>query len=524
MRFGVGYRRLTALACALVGLVLAFPRGAAAIPSAAELGPEAPPAQTAGGFVGRLQVTPEHGPVGTPITVTGEGFPAGQNVDLVWGTVKGSWKVTEAEYFGRQYAPAAYRIATVATDGAGHFTTRFAAPDDFGFQHDIRAQQGTRLLTQNAFSIDMTVKLLADNVAVGTPVPIEVQGIGWRELEGSWVMLYDNRFTGWISTVTTHGTAHFSLPAAGRPGRHVIEVVHSDFTFPYRNMQQSPAPDRPQFKLGFNIVPGPAVLPPPPPQQAQTQVRRLPPPGELKAAPEFAGVGQPVVVRGQGFAPGRSFALNWATVTGNRVTASGQVSTIAARMTAGNGDRPEAAGASAATASGFEERSRVIAEATADAAGNVEFRFDTPDDLGGSHRLWADAGGTRKDGTLWIAPTALPLDVQHGPVETTFRVHLKGIGWSETANIYTVVYDNGHSGYACGFNSQGDVEIFMQATGEPGWHFIDLYPAIYKGKETRPVNYRLPQLTGADDHPGEDLPVFHFAFEVTPDGTLAGSE
>jgi hypothetical protein len=88
-----------------------------------------------------------------------------------------------------------------------------------------------------------------------------------------------------------------------------------------------------------------------------------------------------------------------------------------------------------------------------------------------------------------------------------------------------VVYDNGHSGYACGFNSQGDVEIFMQATGEPGWHFIDLYPAIYKGKETRPVNYRLPQLTAEQDHPGEDLPVFHFAFEVTPPGTrVFGSE
>ena len=103
-----------------------------------------------------------------------------------------------------------------------------------------------------------------------------------------------------------------------------------------------------------------------------------------------------------------------------------------------------------------------------------------------------------------------------GPVETTFKIHLKGVGWSETANIYTVVYDNGHSGYACGFNSQGDVEIFMQATGEPGWHYIDLYPAIYKGKETRPVNYRLPQLTAEQDHPGEDLPIFYFAFEVTP--------
>lgn len=29
---------------------------------------------------------------------------------------------------------------------------------------------------------------------------------------------------------------------------------------------------------------------------------------------------------------------------------------------------------------------------------------------------------------------------------------------------------------------------------------------IYKGSETRPNNFRIPQLTYAGDHPGEDLP------------------
>jgi hypothetical protein len=44
-----------------------------------------------------------------------------------------------------------------------------------------------------------------------------------------------------------------------------------------------------------------------------------------------------------------------------------------------------------------------------------------------------------------------------------------------------------------------------------GWHFIDLYPAIYRGVEQRPRNFLVPQLTYAADHPGEDLPRFRFA-------------
>src|SRR3954451_9037078 len=252
-----------------------------------------------------------------------------------------------------------------------------------------------------------------------------------------------------------------------------------------------PVPDRPVFKLAYTITAGAPVLPPAAGQQAQSEVRSLPAQGQLIATPAFAGVGQPVVVKGSGLEPGKIHQLNWTTVVGNRMTGRG-----------------------------WEEVSRVIAEAVTDAAGSAEFRFDTPDDLGGAHTLWVAAGNGKKQGSFWIAPTALPLDVIRGPVGTTFRIHLKGVGWSETANIYTVVYDNATSGYACAFNSQGDVEIFMQATGEAAWHFIDLYPAIYKGKETRPNNYRLPQLTYADDHPGEDLPRFRLAFEVLKAGSV----
>ena len=477
--------------CVLAAAVMWL--GLAAIASAAEelspaaaLGPAIAVGAPENGYVGKLTVTPEHGAAGTPVRVVGEAFPGGEEFDLVWRTVRGRWKVSEAQYHGREYVPVAYLIARVRTDQAGRFVAEFRTPEDFGFSHDIVVQQGKRLFTQAGYMVDMRVTLSSKEGPVGAPITINITGIGWRSLQNSWQLLYDNRFTGWISAVTTAGSAQVTIPATGRPGVHMLELVHGEFTFPYRNMQQSPEPDRPQFALPFTVTEGPPILPPDAELQVQTMVHRLPAAGPLTISPSFGAVGTPILARGQGFTPGKRVTLDWSTVAGNRV--------------GGNG---------------WQETSRPIATATADAAGQLAFRFTAPDDLGGAHRLSVAEEEQPRSGTFWITPSAASLNPAHGAVGTPFKIDLKGVGWTETANIYTIVYDNSYIGYACGFNSQGDVEIPLYATGEPGWHFIDLYPAIYKGDESRPRNFRVPQLTYAADHPGEDLPHFRFAFLVT---------
>ncbi len=282
------------------------------------------------------------------------------------------------------------------------------------------------------------------------------------------------------------------IPATGGPGVHVITVLHGDFTFPYLNMQQSPEPSRPQFHIPFTVTGGPAVLPPALAAQVLTVRQQGQPPGDGSGVwvdPPEGTVGSRVAVKARGLPINTALDVTWSTVVGNRVS--------------GNG---------------WDEQVKTIATVNTDAAGDLNWTLLVPDDLGGAHTVGLKAGDrTVATGVFTIQPSAQELSVSRGPSGTEIMIQLNGVGWTETANIYNVVYDNGYVGYACGFNSNGNVQIFMRASGAPGWHFIDLYPGIYKGQETRPLNFRVPQLTYADDHPGERLPAFRFAFYVTPD-------
>jgi len=141
--------------------------------AAAQIGREVPLAALHG-FVGRMTVSPEHDPAGTRVCVVAEEVPADTDFQLVWRTVKGSWKVAGAEYHGREYQPVAYEIATVRTDAAGKVAAVFTVPEDFGFVHDIVLQRAERLFIQAGFTVDMTVRLLPENGPVGTPITVEV--------------------------------------------------------------------------------------------------------------------------------------------------------------------------------------------------------------------------------------------------------------------------------------------------------------------------------------------------------------
>lgn len=443
-------------------------------------------------ITGTFGLAPTHGGWGTSVTATASGLTAQSAYDVIWTTVDGAWALSadKTEYKGRTYTPAQKVLKSVTTDTAGGFVTTFQIPDhDFGFQHDVLVRASGEQVIRNkaGFDVDLQVTITPKSGPPGTPITIEAKGIGWRQLENSWLVSYDNSFTGWISSVTTKGYAKAVIPATGSVGTHVITVLHGDFTFPYLNMQQSPEPGRPMFHLPFTITDGPAVLPAPASTQSRAVSATRPAPSGIWFDPPSGVVGSETVLRGAGLPPTAELDVEWTSMTGDRVSGSG-----------------------------YEETRHSLGKARTDGKGTLNWAFTVPDDLGGDHTLSLKRGGTVvAKSTFEILASIQPLAVDRGPSGTQVTMQLNGVGWTETANIYNITYDNSYAGYACGFNSGGNVRVLFTISGAPGWHYIDFYPGVYKGTEKRPLNFRVPQLTYADDHPAEKLPAFHLAFFIT---------
>jgi hypothetical protein len=157
------------------------------------------------------------------------------------------------------------------------------------------------------------------------------------------------------------------------------------------------------------------------------------------------------------------------------------------------------------------------ARTTADGSLTASLRI--PDDLGGWHAVKVTANDrVLAEVPYYVEQTLVSTAPRRVKLGESFTVQIKGTGWTELDNTLAVTYDNATLGYACGFNSDGDITVNLVATGHPGTHLIDLYPAIYKGTDRVPLNYQTPFLSFERDFPalalGYRLPAYRLAVEV----------
>jgi hypothetical protein len=430
---------------------------------------------------------------GVEIEASAEGLPPNRKVDLVWGTVTGGWVVEEYYRFrGKRFTNTTRPLAQTETGSDGRATVRFTIPEDYGGVHEVMLSDKGVPLAQGGVDVGQTFEMYPTEGPVGTPIEIRVKGLGWRTLESTWVVNWDNQEVGWVSATDTRGSSVARLRAAGAVGEHHVKLYTGYMGQGYLNHEQAPNSYLPRPEFVFRVTPGNVALPAfaePYQKQPLPAVAEDSGGASLSISPTQGPVLTRASLKGSSLPADTLLSLVWETQSGNRVSGGG-----------------------------FAPQDKEMKKVTVGSDGRIDVPMAVPDDLGGLHAISIRNGDKILARTHFVIETSIVgISPTSGPAGTPVTIHLKGVGWTDYDNIYVVTYDNAYMGYACGFNSQGDVVVNFKAAGSPGVHLIDFYPGIYQGPEGGQQLYRLPQLTYADDHPGNRIPALRFAFQITRD-------
>jgi hypothetical protein len=440
--------------------------------------------------VARMTTSPGKTTVGNQVSFSASGLVTGGSVDLMWETVQGGWVTRDYYHFeGKKYAETETLLGQFAVGADGVLEGGFTIPEDYGGVHNLVAKLNGTPVAQGAVEVEASFEMSPQEGPVGTPVELRARGMGWQTLESVWVLNWDNVEVGWISSAESKGSAVARFRATGPVGDHRIKVYSGYMGQSYLNFEQAPTAYLPRPEFVFRTTPGGL-----PPQAYAEPYQPQPIPATassigatLALTPSQGIVQSQTQLTGGGFPAGKTLSVLWQTMVGNRVSDTG-----------------------------FAPKETPIGTLDVDGQGKLASTISIPDDLGGLHAVVLKDGEEELARTYFVVETSIvSISATTGPVGTPITIHLKGVGWTEYDNILAANYDNAYMGYACGFNSQGDVVINFTAAGSPGTHLIDLYPSIYKGPGEGQQLYRLPQLTYADDHPGNKIPAFRFAFTVT---------
>jgi hypothetical protein len=520
-----------------------------------------------------IHVSPTAGPVGATINVSGTGYPPGAPLVLRWSTVNASWVVAgnPPQVTGTAVVNIMKTLGSAQPDSSGSFSVRLTVPTDYGTRnHAIQAfmSNGSAFPPKALFDVEPSFRISPSSGPAGTPIAVTATGLGYSLYATSYHVSWDNSYVGYATALTSEGSTNFTIYASGAPGVHYIDIYQGYPGPGYLNPQQGPPSGETQsnfpplipFHAQFTIASpqtqsglsgwAPAVvfafalvvavltavqlglvmkgargkatakgiaalllivalvvggaglfMLNGPGQAAQTaaytpratvvrpsisvQQNTAASGPRISVTPDIASVGSRVTVTGAGFAPDALLPITWSTRQGSNIL-------------------------------GYSLVNLPLRNVTAGADGGFSFTMNVPSDLGGRHYVSAENLTRNSNGTLFLQRSA-SISSDQGPAGTQITITLLGVGWNYNTNIVAIDYDNSYIGYACGFNSQGNVTVTVTASGQPGLHSIDIYPSIWWGTSTPAAQltaeYRYPLLT-SQDHPAL-MPSFHFSFLVT---------
>ncbi|AOW80721.1 hypothetical protein HTSR_1548 [Halodesulfurarchaeum formicicum] len=454
------------------------------------------------GASGTLILSDEEAYVHDTITIRGLNLPPDAELDVFWRTVEGKWGVLQGnEVNGAQYRPRTIHALTAQTDDQGKFSEEWTVPKDYGGEHTIEVRNGDdEAIATAAVRIRPHFEIEETEAPLGGFFTVTGYGIGPNVVENNYQLTWDNGMVGFITGVKNHGTATARIRAAGPVGSHQIQVWRNYRGVPFmQNNTQSPFGEvaagrqyqfdvevtEPDSELGgywveelFDESPLQVHVPDPEVEHDAT----------IDITPQSGQSGTDAVITGTDFPANTDVELVWHSHSGHRVK-----------------DIPIRP----------EPLPEVLPTVTTDEDGRFQEEITIPQDKGSTRPIAAKIDD-RSVATTGFMMQADILEVSPQTAEQgeTIEIELGGIGWPTYENAYYFVYDNKPIGYVCGLEAR-TAKTEITASGQPGYHFIDVYPSFFDVKDDEPNFELTPHLSYLDNHPIRPLPGLHMTIEIT---------
>lgn len=450
-------------------------------------------------LTGKLLLDETSGRIGDEVQLTATDLKANEDLEVIYVDMEGSYEIeNNYSFLGMVYDQVERKVGEGTADENGEWSGSITIPDGFGDDHDILIKQGDNTIAKANYFVETVFTMSPESGPPGTEITVSGEGLSWKIYGSLWHINYDNAYTGMITAVSTNGKAEGVIRASGSSGFHTITVESGASGSPYLSRDSSAINYIHTHHFNFTITDDNPVV-----EEDLAYVEDVPeaahggiqmPDPENKDGVNLSLnktegiVDEEVTLTGEGLPANEEITFDWHTMVGTRVTAEG-----------------------------YGPEIFPLGTVTTDADGSFSYEFAVPDDLGGlPHLIEAKVEDEVYGQTYFrILPSLISVEPAEGPPGTPITVTIKGSGWTEFDNALGVTYDNAYVGYVCAFNSQGTITLPLIASGEPGYHLIDIYPSIYQGKVQFPDIYRKPQLTYRDDHPGTGLPAIRTFFKVT---------
>ena len=461
---------------------------------------------------GTLVLSDQSSHVGDTVTFKGRNLPPTEQFEIHWKTVHGEWGVLKGhEVVGTQFRTRWETLSSVETDENGMFDEVWTVPQDYGGTHTVQLRrEDGESLAEAELEVLPWFELEETSVPLGDSFTIRGYGLGPDVMRNNYQVSWDNGTVGFMTGLMNRGTATAEIRAVGPPGEHVLQVWRNYRGIPYLlNNTQSPFGSVGGGRQ--NVWTVEVTEREEPPQSAwmdrlfdeQPLALHYPPldeetDAELSITPSCGQPGTTAVITGTNFPANARVNLIWYRHEGHepRGTDSTPDPKISPRPKPG-----------------------VLPTVQSDANGEFEVEVEIPRDIGSTRPITARVGGQEVAVTgFMMQPSIERFEPTSGPAGTPIEIELSGIGWTNYENAPMFVYDNDPLGYLCGTGGDdetGTVNPVLRAAGEPGYHFIDVYPSLFHVEEDYPDFELTPHLSYLDNHPVRPLPAMHFTFEVT---------